>query len=80
MVFLFQSPKFENESAKIPNGIQIIPVHAETGERVSPKDSQSVMEIFKPGQRPGGKLIDGASGINRNIRAPNGTLVTQGLY
>ena len=63
-----------------PNGIQIIPVHAETGDRVSPKDSQAVLEIFKPGQRPGGKLIDGMAGINRGTSARNGPLVTQGLY
>ncbi len=63
-----------------PNGIQIIPVHAETGERVSAKNKQAILEIFKPGQRPGGTLIDVAPGINRKIKAPNGTLTIQGLY
>ena len=63
-----------------PNGIQIIPVHAETGERVSAKNKKAILEIFKPGQRPGGKLIDVAPDINGKIRAPNGVLAIQGLY
>ena len=37
-----------------PNDIHVIPVHAETGERVLPKDKAAILEIFKPGQRPGG--------------------------
>ena len=63
-----------------PNGIQIIPVHAETGERVSAKNKEAILEIFKPGQRPGGKLIDVAPGMNMKIKAPNRTLAIQGLY
>ncbi|MDC1383309.1 penicillin-binding protein 1A [Candidatus Puniceispirillum sp.] len=63
-----------------PNGIQIIPVHSETGERVSAKNKKAILETFKPGQRPGGKLIDVAPGMNMKIRAPNRTLTIQGLY
>ena len=63
-----------------PNGIQIIPVHAETGERVSAKNKEAILEIFKPGQRPGGKLIDLAPSVKGKTKAPNGTLAIQGLY
>ena len=35
-----------------PAGISLIPVHAETGERVLPDDKMAVLEVFKPGQRP----------------------------
>ncbi len=42
-----------------PGGISLLPVHAETGERVLPDDKMAVMEVFKPGQRPkSGVLID----------------------
>ena len=63
-----------------PNDIQVIPVHAETGERVLPKDKQAILEIFKPGQRPGGALIDVAPGVGKKTKAPKGGLATQGLY
>ena len=63
-----------------PNDIQVIPVHAETGERVSPKDKHAILEIFKPGQRPGGVLIDVVSSTDKKIKPPNGSLSTQGLY
>jgi penicillin-binding protein 1A len=33
-------------------------VHAETGERVLPDHEKAIFEVFKPGQRPGGALID----------------------
>ena len=48
-----------------PGGITMVPVHAETGERVSPSHKMAVMEVFKPGQRPKtGTVIDfpGSSG------------------
>ena len=41
-----------------PSGVTIIPVHAETGERVLPDHEKAIFEVFKPGQRPGGALID----------------------
>ena len=41
-----------------PGGVTIIPVNAETGERVMPGDEKAIYEVFKPGQRPGGTLID----------------------
>ena len=63
-----------------PNDIHVIPVHAETGERVLPKDKAAILEIFKPGQRPGGALIDVAPGLSNKTMAPNGGLATQGLY
>jgi penicillin-binding protein 1A len=63
-----------------PNDIQVIPVHAETGERVLPKDQQAILEIFKPGQRPGGVLIDVAPGMDGQATTTGGTLATQGLY
>jgi penicillin-binding protein 1A len=63
-----------------PNDIQVIPVHAETGERVLPKDQQAILEIFKPGQRPGGVLIDVAPGMDGQATTTDGTLATQGLY
>jgi penicillin-binding protein 1A len=61
-----------------PNGISIIPVHAETGERVLPTHEKAILEVFKPGQRPGGQLIDAPSGVNAN-RSGNG-LATQELF
>ena len=41
-----------------PSGVTIIPVNAETGERVLPNHEKAIFEVFKPGQRPGGQLID----------------------
>ena len=41
-----------------PGGVTIIPVNAETGERVMPNHEKAIFEVFKPGQRPGGALID----------------------
>ncbi len=35
-----------------PGGITLVPVHAETGERVLPDHEMAVLEVFKPGQRP----------------------------
>lgn len=35
-----------------PGGISLVPVHAETGERVRHDDKMAVLEVFKPGQRP----------------------------
>ena len=63
-----------------PNDIQVIPVHAETGKRVLLKDQQAILEIFKPGQRPGGVLIDVTSGMDGQATTTGGTLATQGLY
>jgi len=63
-----------------PNDIQVIPVHAETGERVLPKDPQAILEIFKPGQWPGGVLIDVAPRMDGQATTTGGTLATQGLY
>ena len=63
-----------------PNDIHVIPVHAETGERASLKDKAAILEIFKPGQRPGGALIDVVSGLGKKTKAPKRSLATQGLY
>ena len=63
-----------------PNDIHVIPVHAETGERVLPREKGAILEIFKPGQRPGGALIDVAPGPGKKTVAPNGGLTTQGLF
>lgn len=55
-----------------PGGITMVPVHAETGERVSPSHKMVVMEVFKPGQRPkAGVVIDfpGSSG-QQSVDAP----------
>ena len=42
-----------------PGGISLVPVHAETGDRVRHDDKMAVLEVFKPGQRPkSGVLID----------------------
>ena len=42
-----------------PGGVNLIPVHAETGERIKASDPNAVLEAFKPGQRPGNaKIID----------------------
>ena len=61
-----------------PNGMTIIPVHADTGERVLPTHAKAILEVFKPGQRPGGKLIDVPGAIPRN--ADDEELATEGLY
>ena len=68
------------QTKKLHNDIQVIPVHAETGERVLPKDKEAILEIFKPGQRPGGVLIDVAPGMDKKTKAPNRGLALQGLY
>ncbi|CAI8313739.1 MAG: Penicillin-binding protein 1A [Alphaproteobacteria bacterium UBA4588] len=55
-----------------PGGITMVPVHAETGERVSPSHKMAVMEVFKPEQRPkAGAVIDfpGSSG-QQSVDAP----------
>ena len=64
-----------------PNDILLIPVHAETGERVLPSDKNAIIEVFKPDQRPGGALIDvPQSGIDNGGTVTGGALTTQGLY
>ncbi|MDP7376356.1 MAG: penicillin-binding transpeptidase domain-containing protein, partial [Alphaproteobacteria bacterium] len=40
-----------------PGGITLVPVHAETGERVLPDHEMAVMEVFKPGQRPKSTIL-----------------------
>ena len=60
-----------------PSGVTIIPVHAETGERVLPTHAKAVMEVFKPGQRPGGDLID-VPGDNPDVGG--GEVQTPGLF
>ena len=40
-----------------PQGVSLIPVHAETGQRVLPDDAMAVLEVFKPGQRPEGQTV-----------------------
>jgi len=61
-----------------PGGVTIIPVNAETGERVLPTHEQAIFEVFKPGQRPGGALIDvpGSAGSP----APEEEQVIPGLF
>jgi penicillin-binding protein 1A len=64
-----------------PNDILLIPVHAETGERVLPGDKNAIIEVFKPDQRPGGALIDvPQSKDNSRGVVTGGALTTQGLY
>jgi len=63
-----------------PNNVQVIPVHAESGERVLPKDQQAILEIFKPGQRPGGVLIDMAPGMSGEASSTGQTITTQEIY
>ena len=41
-----------------PSGITIIPVHSETGERVTSDHGKAIYEVFKLGQRPGSNIID----------------------
>ena len=48
-----------------PGGVSVIPVHAETGQRVAASDPAAVLEVFKPGQLPGvGQMIDLPSGLS----------------
>ena len=48
-------------------GITLVPVHAETGERVLPDHEMAVLEVFKPGQRPKSTvLIDMPSSPSRS--------------
>ena len=61
-----------------PNGVTIIPVHAETGERVLPTHDKAILEVFKPGQRPGGALIDVPGAASND--APDEELATEGLF
>ena len=56
----------------------IIPVNAETGERVMPTHEKAIFEVFKPGQRPGGTLIDVPGSSARG--APEEELVIPGLF
>jgi penicillin-binding protein 1A len=64
-----------------PNDILLIPVHAETGERVLPGDENAIIEVFKPGQRPGGVLIDvPRSADDTGSTVTGGALTTQGLF
>jgi penicillin-binding protein 1A len=64
-----------------PNDILLIPVHAETGERVLPGDKNAIVEVFKPGQRPGGALIDvPQAATDSGGTVTGGALTTQGLY
>ena len=50
-----------------PGGITLVPVHAETGERVLPDHEMAVLEVFKPGQRPKSTvLIDMPSSPSRS--------------
>ncbi|MEC8263327.1 MAG: penicillin-binding transpeptidase domain-containing protein, partial [Pseudomonadota bacterium] len=61
-----------------PGGVTIIPVNAETGERVMPGDDQAIFEVFKPGQRPGGALIDVPGSTAKS--APEEEIVIPGLF
>lgn len=61
-----------------PNGVTIIPVHSETGERVLPTHEKAILEVFKPGQRPGGTLID-VPGSKTRV-ADDEELATEGLF
>ena len=61
-----------------PSGVTIIPVSAETGERVLPTHENAIFEVFKPGQRPGGELID-VPGSSAQT-APPDEIVTPGLF
>ncbi len=64
-----------------PNDTLVIPVHAETGERVLPTDPNAILEVFKPGQRPGGVLIDMPNGTAALPAVPaRNSLTTQGIY
>ena len=61
-----------------PSGVTIIPVNAETGERVMPGDEKAIYEVFKPGQRPGGTLIDVPGSTAKS--APEEEIVIPGLF
>ena len=61
-----------------PGGVTIIPVNAETGERVMPGDDKAIYEVFKPGQRPGGTLIDVPGSTAKS--APEEEIVIPGLF
>ncbi|MEC7587037.1 MAG: penicillin-binding transpeptidase domain-containing protein, partial [Pseudomonadota bacterium] len=61
-----------------PGGVTIIPVNAETGERVMPGDEKAIYEVFKPGQRPGGTLIDVPGSSAKS--APEEEIVIPGLF
>ena len=61
-----------------PSGITIIPVDVETGERALPNQENAIFEVFKPGQRPGGTLIDVPGSSVR--AAPDDEITTPGLF
>ena len=61
-----------------PGGVTIIPVNSETGERVMPGDDKAIYEVFKPGQRPGGALIDVPGSTAKS--APEEEIVIPGLF
>ena len=61
-----------------PGGVTIIPVNSETGERVLPDDEKAIYEVFKPGQRPGGTLIDVPGSTAKS--APEEEIVIPGLF
>ena len=61
-----------------PGGVTIIPVNAETGERVMPGDEKAIYEVFKPGQRPGGTLIDVPGSTAKS--APEEEIAIPGLF
>jgi penicillin-binding protein 1A len=61
-----------------PSGITIIPVNVETGERALPNQENAIFEVFKPGQRPGGTLIDVPGSSVR--AAPDDEITTPGLF
>jgi len=61
-----------------PSGITIIPVNVETGERALPNQENAIFEVFKPGQRPGGTLIDVPGSSVR--AAPDNEISTPGLF
>ena len=48
-----------------PGGITLVPVHAETGERVLPDHKMAVMEVFKPGQRPKSSVVIDVPGAEK---------------
>ena len=61
-----------------PGGVTIIPVNAESGVRVMPGDEKAIYEVFKPGQRPGGTLIDVPGSTAKS--APEEEIVIPGLF
>ena len=61
-----------------PSGVTIIPVNSETGERVMPDDEKAIFEVFKPGQRPGGALIDVPGSTAKG--APEEEIAIPGLF